>query len=37
MIELTIRDDVAYVVLNAPDKLNALDEAALAELEAAYE
>lgn len=37
MIELTIRDDVAYVVLNAPDKLNVLDEAALVELEAAYE
>ena len=37
MIELTIRDDVAHVVLNAPDKLNALDEVALAELEAAYE
>jgi 2-(1,2-epoxy-1,2-dihydrophenyl)acetyl-CoA isomerase len=36
VIELTIRDDVAYVVLNAPDKLNALDEAALAELDAAY-
>ena len=37
MIELTIRDDVAHVVLNAPDKLNALDAAALSELEAAYE
>ncbi len=37
MIELTIRDDVAHVVLNAPDKLNALDAAALAELDAAYE
>ncbi|TFC19809.1 enoyl-CoA hydratase/isomerase family protein [Cryobacterium algoritolerans] len=37
MIELTIRDDVAHVVLNAPDKLNALDETALAELDAAYQ
>ncbi len=37
MIELTIRDDVAHVVLNAPDKLNALDPAGLAELDAAYE
>lgn len=37
MIELTIRDDVAHVVLNAPDKLNALDAAGLAELDAAYE
>ena len=36
MIELTIEDHVAYVVLNAPDKLNALDEAAVAELDAAY-
>lgn len=37
MIELEIHDGVAEVVLNAPDKLNALDEAALAELGAAYE
>ena len=37
MIELTIRNDVAYVVLNAPDRLNALDAAALAELATAYE
>ena len=37
MIELTIRDDVAHIVLNAPDKLNALGETALAELDAAYE
>ena len=36
MIDLEIRDGVAEVVLNAPDKLNALDEAALAELDAAY-
>lgn len=36
MIELTIQDDVAHVVLNAPEKLNALDEAAIAELDAAY-
>lgn len=37
MIELTIADDVATVVLNAPAKLNALDEGALAELGAAYD
>ena len=37
MIELEIQDDVAEVVLNAPAKLNALDEAALAELDEAYE
>ncbi|TFC94221.1 MULTISPECIES: enoyl-CoA hydratase/isomerase family protein [Cryobacterium] len=37
MIELTIQGDVAHVVLNAPDRLNAFDEAALAELDAAYE
>lgn len=37
MIDLTIADDVATVVLNAPAKLNALDEQALGELEAAYE
>lgn len=36
MIDLTIADDVATVVLNAPAKLNALDEAALTELDAAY-
>ncbi len=36
MIDLTIENDVAQVVLNAPDKLNALDPAALAELDAAY-
>ncbi|SDG41277.1 enoyl-CoA hydratase/isomerase family protein [Microbacterium pygmaeum] len=37
MIELTIADDVAHVVLRAPEKRNALDEAALAELGAAYD
>lgn len=37
MIEFEIHDGVAEVVLNAPEKLNALDEAALAELDAAYE
>jgi len=36
VIELTIQDDVAHVVLNAPAKLNALDAAAIAELDAAY-
>jgi 2-(1,2-epoxy-1,2-dihydrophenyl)acetyl-CoA isomerase len=36
MIDLTIADDVATIVLNAPSKLNALDEQALAELDAAY-
>ena len=36
MIDLTIADDVATVVLDAPAKLNSLDEAALAELDAAY-
>lgn len=37
MIDLTIADDVAHVVLNAPDKRNALDERALADLGAAYD
>ncbi|GAA4381298.1 enoyl-CoA hydratase/isomerase family protein [Paeniglutamicibacter cryotolerans] len=37
MIELTITDGVAEIVLNAPQKMNSLDEAALAELEAAYD
>ena len=37
MIELTIADGVATVVLNAPDKLNALNEEALAELNDAYD
>lgn len=36
MIDLAIADDVATVILDAPAKLNALDEAALAELDAAY-
>lgn len=36
MIELNVSDGVAEVVLNAPDKLNALDPAALAELGDAY-
>ncbi|MBT2517781.1 enoyl-CoA hydratase/isomerase family protein [Streptomyces sp. ISL-90] len=36
MIELSVADDVAEIVLNAPDKLNALDPAALAELSGAY-
>ncbi|MBS0023413.1 enoyl-CoA hydratase/isomerase family protein [Microbacterium paraoxydans] len=37
MIDLTIADGVATVVLNAPAKLNALDETALDELDAAYD
>ncbi|WP_029262351.1 MULTISPECIES: enoyl-CoA hydratase/isomerase family protein [unclassified Microbacterium] len=37
MIDLTVADDVATIALNAPAKLNALDERALAELDAAYE
>ncbi|BDZ55255.1 enoyl-CoA hydratase/isomerase family protein [Agromyces marinus] len=37
MIEIEITDGVAEVVLNAPEKLNALDPAALAELGAAYD
>ncbi|QIG39596.1 enoyl-CoA hydratase/isomerase family protein [Microbacterium sp. 4R-513] len=36
MIELTIENDVAHVVLNNPAKLNALDEEAIRELDAAY-
>jgi 2-(1,2-epoxy-1,2-dihydrophenyl)acetyl-CoA isomerase len=36
MIELNVSDGVAEVVLNAPEKLNALDAAALAELSDAY-
>lgn len=36
MIDLTIRGDVAEVVLNAPSKLNALDEKAMHELSDAY-
>lgn len=37
MIDLTIADDVAHVTLNAPSKLNALDEQALHALGAAYD
>lgn len=37
MIELSIRDGVAEVLLNAPEKLNALDVHALAELGQAYD
>ena len=37
MIDLTIDDGVAEVVLDAPEKLNALDLQGLAELSAAYE
>ena len=36
MIDLTIADDVAHVTLNAPAKLNSLDEQALHGLDAAY-
>ncbi|MFJ2143846.1 enoyl-CoA hydratase/isomerase family protein [Glutamicibacter sp. NPDC087661] len=37
MIELTIEDSIARVVLNAPQKMNSLDEAALAQLSEAYD
>ncbi|MGB3374602.1 MAG: enoyl-CoA hydratase-related protein [Microbacterium sp.] len=37
MIDLTIADDVAHVTLNAPAKLNSLDEQPLHELHAAYD
>lgn len=37
MITLTIADGVAEIVLNAPEKLNSLDPAGLAELSAAYD
>ncbi len=37
MIELTITDNVAEVVLNAPEKVNSLNETALADLSAAYD
>jgi enoyl-CoA hydratase/carnithine racemase len=36
MIDLSVNDGVAEIVLNAPEKLNALDPAAIAELVAAY-
>ncbi|MFF1573254.1 enoyl-CoA hydratase/isomerase family protein [Leifsonia sp. NPDC058292] len=36
MIDLAIADGIARVTLNAPDKLNALDETALRDLDAAY-
>jgi len=36
MIELRIDDAVAHVTLNAPDRLNALDERAVRDLAAAY-
>lgn len=37
MIELNIDNDVAEIVLNAPQKLNSLDETALADLGQAYD
>jgi len=37
MIDLTIADDVAHVVLNAPEKRNALDLQALTDLGSAYD
>lgn len=37
MIETTIRDGVAEIVLNAPERMNALDPQALADLGAAYD
>ena len=37
MIDLTVEGAVAEVVLNAPEKMNAVNEAALAELSAAYD
>ena len=36
MVDYSIADDVAEIVLNDPGKLNALDEAALADLSAAF-
>ena len=36
MIHLTIEDEIAHVVLNAPEKMNSLDESALHELTDAY-
>lgn len=37
MIDLAIADGVAHITLNAPAKLNALDEQALRDLDAAYD
>src|SRR5690606_26503560 len=37
MIELTISDSIAKVVLNAPQKMNSLNEEALAQLSEAYD
>ncbi|WP_313355751.1 enoyl-CoA hydratase-related protein [Microbacterium sp.] len=37
MIDIHIADDVAQITLNAPERLNALDESALRELSAAYD
>lgn len=37
MIDLTIADDVAHVILNAPEKRNALDVEALTDLADAYD
>src|SRR6478752_10660407 len=37
MIDLSVRDGIAEIVLNAPQKLNALDEQALADLGRAYD
>lgn len=37
MIELTIENNIATVVLNAPQKMNSLDEQALADLSDAYD
>lgn len=37
MIELSIANGIAEIVLNAPEKLNSLNEDALAELEKAYD
>src|SRR6478735_7959688 len=36
MIDLTVTDAVAHVILNNPAKLNALDDEAIRELDAAY-
>ncbi len=36
MIELSVADDIARIALDAPQRLNALDLAAVAELDAAY-